>query len=47
VRLWPRKPRQEDQRVEKPPAPKRPQSGEELREAFLKKLESRPDDKES
>ncbi len=47
VRLWPKKPRREEHAPPPPPPPpppKRPQSGEDLRKAFLTKLESRDEE---
>jgi hypothetical protein len=52
VRLWPRK-RKQEQEQKPPPAPppprelpKLPQGGEQLRKAFLAKLESRSEEQE-
>jgi hypothetical protein len=46
VRLWPWK-----QRAEEPPAPppppKRPKTGDDLRKAFLEKLDSRQEENET
>jgi hypothetical protein len=51
VRLWPRKPRQQEQLVPEPPArpaalPKLAEGGEQLRKAFLERLERREQDED-
>jgi len=55
VRLWPWKSRKSAQRTdeavpappEPPAAPKRPQSGDDLRKAFLEKLQARTEEKQT
>ena len=50
MRLWKRKPSREhevEERASAPPSPALPKSGDDLRQAFLKKLEARDEDSET